>query len=209
MLAWGPRRRAPLMRNAAFCLVLMSVLSCGDGQKAAAPPSAPLPAVSGGHSCTTEKSDCPQASIDKYSTCVVTTCDSTYKACFGDGYASGTFGGPCKELLGCAMVCASCDQACIQKCSDQFLVGTCKDCITGPLTTCVVSAITDGKCALPCVKVGSGCAGLSTCCNSMVGQDKTDCLKVLDAYKNLPLGAGDTSCDAALTSVYKPAGKCI
>ncbi|APR78363.1 Hypothetical protein A7982_03710 [Minicystis rosea] len=177
----------------------------GSGGTANAPVVLP---PSNGQSCQTGSGTCDdQAAIDAYSTCIVDTCDAEYKQCFGENYASGTFGGACKELMDCSSKCESCDQTCLQACSNQHFTGACKECITGPIASCAVSAISSGTCKLPCVSVGGGsggaCDDLETCCNSLDADDKTTCLS---QYTQVKLG-GDFACSAAL-GTYKSGGLC-
>ena len=162
---------------------------------------------SNGQSCQTggEGSCTDQAQIDAYATCIVQACDAQYKQCFGDGYASGSFGGACADLMSCSAACQSCDQACLQACSDKDLTGACKDCIVGPIANCAIGAITGGTCKLPCVESTSGgaCDDLQACCDSLSGAAQTECQTTHD---QVSLG-GDTACGAALTG-YKASGQC-
>lgn len=167
-----------------------------------------LPPTNGGQSCQQSGggSCTDQAEIDEYATCVVTTCDGEYKQCFGADYMSGTFGGACADLMTCASQCQDCDQACIKSCSDQHFVSACKDCIVGPIVSCVIDALTSGKCAIPCgpgTSTGGPCDDLKTCCDSLTGSDQAQCTTT---YSQVKLG-GDTACSGVLDT-YKNSGKC-
>lgn len=163
---------------------------------------------SNGQSCQTGSSTCDdQAAIDAYSTCIVDTCDAEYKQCFGESYESGTFGGACKGLMECSRECESCDQACLQACSNQHFEGACKECITGPIASCAVSAISSGTCKLPCVSTGGSggaCEELEACCNSFDADEKMSCLT---QYAQVKIG-GDFGCSAALNT-FKSGGLCL
>lgn len=166
-----------------------------------------LPPNSSGQSCANGESSCQdQAAIQEYSDCAVETCDGEYKQCFGDGYLSGAFGGPCQGLMECANQCQDCDQACLQACSDQHYPGACEECILGPIFDCVVDALTSGTCKIPCGPSSSGgvCDDLKACCNSIAEQDKKDeCLGFHDQVKL----AGDQGCKGPLDT-YKASGLC-
>lgn len=179
----------------------------GGGGGASQDPPVVLPPTNG-QSCQGQSGGTcsDQAAIDAYSSCVIETCDAQYKQCFGDGYASGSFGGACKDLMDCASKCMDCDQACIKACTDQDFVGACKDCVVGPIASCVVDSITSGTCKLPCgpaATSGGACDDLEACCNSMSGADQTSCLSTASQVK---LG-GDAACSAVLAN-YKNGGVC-
>lgn len=178
----------------------------GTGGSAQAAPVV-LPPTSNGQSCQQSGGSCnDQAAIDEYADCVVAACDAEYKQCFGADYMSGTFGGACGDLMGCAAECEDCDQACLKSCSDQHFVNACKDCITGPILSCVVDSLTSGKCSIPCgpsSSTGGPCDDLKTCCDSLTGADQSQCTTT---YSQVKLG-GDTACSGVL-STYKNGGKC-
>jgi hypothetical protein len=165
-----------------------------------------LPPSNGGKSCANGEGSCKdQAAIDAYSSCVITTCDAPYKQCFGNDYLTGTFGGSCKDLMACASACTDCDQVCLKACSDQHFTGDCLACVEGPIFDCVLASIKDGTCTLPCGPSSAGgvCAKLKTCCDSLTGTDKSDCLSTYDQVK---IG-GDTPCGSAL-NIYQTSMQC-
>lgn len=166
-----------------------------------------LPPNANGDTCENGEGTCTdQAEIDAYSDCIITTCDAEYKQCFGDGYLTGSFGGPCADLMTCANSCQDCDQTCLKACSDQSFAGACQDCVVGPILDCVIDALTTGKCTLPCIGGGSSgvCDNLKACCESLTdSQEQADCLQT---YNGVKLG-GDMPCGSAL-GVYQQAGKC-
>lgn len=181
--------------------------SGGSGGTPAASTPVVLPPTSNGKSCQTASSSCTdQASIDAYGECVVKTCDPQYKQCFGNDYATGTFGGACSDWMGCASTCKDCDQACLTACSDQHFVGACKDCVLGPIFDCVLDAITTKKCDLPCVpsSMGGSCDKLKDCCASLPADKEPDCTST---YNQISIG-GDQACQSAL-NVYQQGGTCM
>jgi hypothetical protein len=183
--------------------------SGGSGGSGGAPDDAPvvLPPNSNGQSCQQSGGTCEdQAAIQEYADCVVTTCDAEYKQCFGADYMNGTFGGDCGDLMDCASACQDCDQACIDACSEQHFTDACKSCITGPILDCVIDALTSGTCALPCGPSNSGgvCDDLKACCDSLTGDDQTNCQSTYDQVK---IG-GDAACQTAL-STYQQSQKCL
>ena len=183
--------------------------SSGTGGAGGKAPDAPvvLPPNPSGQSCENGESTCDdQESVNEYADCIVTTCDSEYKECFGDDYLAGNYGGPCKGLMDCAIQCQDCDQACLTDCSNNHFDGACKTCITGPILDCVIGALTGGKCTIPCgPSTGGGiCDDLEACCNSLAEDDgKQDCLTT---YGTVKLG-GDAACKTSLDT-YKLSGKC-
>jgi len=176
----------------------------GSGGSSASPPII-LPPSSGQSSCQSGSACSDQAAVDAYSTCILSTCDTQYKQCFGADYATGTFGGSCKALMDCAEKCQSCDQSCIDACSAADLVGACKSCITGPIFDCALDAITSGTCTIPCGPTTGGgvCDTLQTCCNSLGADDQAGCLS---SYSSAKLG-GDVACGAVLSG-YTAGGQC-
>lgn len=160
-----------------------------------------------GQSCQQSSGSCTdQAAIDEYASCIVTTCDAEYEQCFGQDYMTGTFGGACADLMGCASQCQDCDEACLKSCSDQHFVTACKDCILGPIVDCAISAITSGTCSIPCgpgTSAGGACDELKACCDSLTGSDQASCTST---YNQVKLG-GDTGCMGVIAT-YQNSGKC-
>ncbi|MFT3767784.1 MAG: hypothetical protein QM820_20200 [Minicystis sp.] len=183
---------------------------CGGGSSSGTD-DAPvvLPPTNAGTSCQQSGGTCDdQAAVEAYSTCIVQTCSAEYAQCFGPDYMSGTFGGACGDYLSCAAACQNCDQACIDACTDQHFTGACKECITGPIATCAVSAISSGTCKLPCapdLPIGGsgGCDDFKACCDSLSGAQATSCTMT---YESVKLG-GDLACGVAFSS-YKTSGMC-
>ncbi len=170
----------------------------GTGTGGAATMDAPvvLPPTSNGDSCQGPSSCSDTAAVDAYGKCIVTTCDSQYKQCFGADYATGTFGGACNDLMVCASACKSCDQVCIKACTDQHFTGACKDCVVGPIFDCALDAIKTKKCTLPCGPSSSGgvCDKLKACCDSLAADQQPDCNT---AYDQVQIG-GDQGCQSVL-----------
>jgi hypothetical protein len=73
----------------------------------------------------------------EYDACVTSKCDAKAKECFGDGYASGTYGGTCGPVIQCVVGCKCGDTACEMSCMLQASEAckTCSDefdaCVSG------------------------------------------------------------------------------
>lgn len=90
----------------------------------------------------------------EYETCINGACNSDFVACYGAGYKTGSFSGPCADYVNCTMACAcdanysSCSQACVSK-----MTSDCQSCAM-KLGTCVQGA----SCTKP-VCTGGGTGG--------------------------------------------------
>lgn len=135
------------------------------------------------------QSKCTQAELDTYSNCTQNNCQTEAKACYGDSYLSGSFGGSCGPYITCTQKCECNDTACFQACASS-LDQNCQTCQT-TYGTCI-----NQKCPAPsCMTGGSGktCADLEACCAKIPsGQDKSTCETVYNSVKS----QGDATCDA-------------
>ncbi len=141
---------------------------------------------------------CTQAELDTYSQCTQSNCQTEAKACYGDSYLNGSFGGVCGPYITCTQKCECNDTACYQACATS-LDQNCQTCQT-TYSNCIQQ-----KCPAPsCLTGGTGktCSDLQACCAKIpAGQDKTTCETVYDSVK----AQGDATCDA----VYQQyAAKC-
>jgi hypothetical protein len=136
------------------------------------------PAAGGG------QSSCPQSELDAYARCATDNCDAEYKECYGAGYASGNFSGPCGAQVTCTNKCDCADDACRKACVSDAACNTCSQ----KLAQCIL-----GKCKLPCQGAQKTCADLQACCAKIAdATKKSQCEAQLDAVK----AAGDIGCNA-------------
>jgi hypothetical protein len=99
-------------------------------------------------SSSTMGTTCTQAELDGYSACFATACDPTFQMCYGPGYKSGQYSGPCGTYETCASKCACNDTACTSACGTTPT--DCTSCLAG-LLSCAFS------CPLPaCFTSGLG-----------------------------------------------------
>lgn len=150
--------------------------------------------------CPSTESTCTEAEAKPYSDCIAAQCDTTFTQCYGAGYKSGTFGGPCGTYITCTQACGCDDDACRAKCT---LDDACKNCVIPAVSTCA------SKCEAPaCASGGSSgssgssggatksCADLKTCCDGLADEDKkTECNQVYDGVKG-----SEPSCNAVYAS---------
>lgn len=157
----------------------------------------------------------PSAACQTLATCEMNACDASYRKCYGDAYASGTFGGACADFISC--YAASCNGA---SCASK-LTGDCQTC-NDELSKCEEAACTAERtaCKGSGGSGGSGggsggsgggstgkptttnCVALSACCGSSAfpAAAKQSC----DSLAGLDI---DATCQAAVTQ-YKSAGYC-
>lgn len=156
----------------------------------------------------------PSAACQTLSTCEMNACDAAYRKCYGDAYASGTFGGACAEFISC--FAASCNAgSCVSK-----LTADCQTC-NDELSTCEAAACTAERtaCKGSGGSGGSGggsgggggstgtptttnCVALAACCGASTfpAAAKQSC----DSLAGLNM---DATCQTAVTQ-YKSAGFC-
>jgi hypothetical protein len=146
----------------------------------------------------------------EYESCVIYKCDVEFTTCYGSGYQSGTFSGPCAAVLQCMATC-KCDatyQACATGCASK-LTAACQTCAPD-VGTCVA----ESGCKPPvCTGSGTGtgtgtgsgsgsgnCSTLATCCATIKESLKEPC--------DLIVSQGDeTVCSQAYAS-WNTAGYC-
>lgn len=151
----------------------------------------------------TSGTSCTEAEMKPYSDCLTDKCDTGYKKCYGDGYKSGTFSGPCGTWMACVQKCDCNDTSCIlackpdeacQACSTE--ISTCGDSCTEP--ECSKQGVPDGG-----NNANATCADLQACCDSMAaGEQKDGCQSALDDAND-----DDTKC-APYYNAFKTAGFC-
>src|SRR4029077_8431019 len=73
-----------------------------------------------------------------YDDCVFDRCDAPYQMCFGAGYRSGTFSGPCGSYVNCLARCSCNDTACRGACGT--VDTACQNCLFDQLVSCVMSS---------------------------------------------------------------------
>ena len=132
-----------------------------------------------------------------YNTCLETQCGSTYKECWGADYKTGTYSGPCADVVSCQQACACGDTACLRACPGPS--DNCGACLFG-LAGCVPKC-TAPSCASQSASSSSGstasdggtrsdagdaggtthsCADVSACCNAQTNNTyKSACLFAL------------------------------
>lgn len=133
------------------------------------------------------QTDCPQSELDAYAKCATDNCDAEFKECYGSGYQSGSFGGPCGSFISCTNACECDDTACRQKCTTDAACNTCNQ----KLGQCITS-----KCKLPCQGETKTCDDLAACCAKLTdATKKSTCQGSYDAVK----ANGDVGCN----SVYQ------
>ena len=80
--------------------------SGGSGGKPSMNAPVVYPPAKDGESCQDGSSSCnDKPAIDAYGACVLKTCDTQYKQCFGASYATGTFGGDCTPISRAVAAC--------------------------------------------------------------------------------------------------------
>jgi hypothetical protein len=130
----------------------------------------------------------------------VNKCDGVFKECYGDGYASGSYGGACGTYMGCIAKCGCDDLSCFQACGQAD--ANCSSCIQNKIAPCTQ------QCTAPACYGGSQnqdgtCEDLLACCNSMAdASDKETCLQQYNAVKS-----SDATC-GALYQMAKSNGLC-
>jgi hypothetical protein len=148
-------------------------------------------------------SGCTAAELKPYTDCVTAACDSTYKQCYGNAYATGTFAGPCGSYITCIQKCNCGDTACYQACGTPS--SDCQTCQQG-LASC------SGGCTLPACATASSssssssssggtaktCADLQTCCDAITDPTiKSTCQSSHDSA-----ASSDATCNV-LYNTYK------
>lgn len=209
-------RHSQLLVGLVFTAVLGFTLgSCGS--------SSPSNSTGKGLTCTTGSTGtCTQAELDTYDNCIIGQCGSTLATCYGSGYQSGSFSGPCGTYGSCASKCACTDTACKTACGQPS--SDCQSCLT-PFTACILSS----SCTIPaCLFSGGGsggtsggaggrtggaggftgslggttgttgtCADLLACCNAASATVKAACM---NGYNSV-VSSGDAACGGVLSGI--------
>jgi hypothetical protein len=155
-------------------------------------------------------SKCTAAEIQTYSDCVNSKCSSQYTQCYGSGWQSGSFSGPCGSYLTCASACACNDTACFSKCTPTTECSTCLEgttnCSAGcTLPACYTAGTSSGGTSGTSGSSGTAahtCADLATCCGKIADANiKSSC----DSAKTAA-GTNDSTCSTyyAAFSSYCP-----
>lgn len=157
----------------------------------------------------------PSEACQKLSSCELAACDASYRKCYGDGFASGAFGGVCADYISC--FAASCNPgSCASKLTSDCT--TCNDelskceqaACTAERAACKGSGGAGGSGTGGSGAGGSGakqptqpnCVSLAACCaaSSFPAQAKPSC----DSLAGLDM---DATCMTAVTE-YQKAGLC-
>jgi hypothetical protein len=131
---------------------------------------------------------CTEAENKAYSDCLTSACDSKYTECFGAGYKTGTFSGPCGTYLTCVNACACNDTACTSKCTAPSACTTCLQGIGSCSATCTAPACATGG-SSGGTSGGTGakksCADLQACCAKITdATKKSQCDQTYNAVKS-------------------------
>lgn len=175
------------------------LVACSSSSNGTAPDAAASGMIGGIKDCTTAggSSSCPASESKAYGDCVAAACDMQYTECFGPGWTTGSFSGPCAELVTCTNACACGDQMCRAKCT---VAPACMTCLLGTTqcsSTCKPPACASGSSGAT-GEPGAECARLATCCaaiknvdvkqqcndsHKLLGMNDSACKTVADAYK--------------------------
>lgn len=156
---------------------------------------------SGFKNCATQGTSCSEAELKPYSDCLADKCEAGWKKCYGDGFMSGSFSGPCGTYMECVQKCDCADTNCVIACKPDEACQTCATEIVGCGDSC-----TEPECAKTTPDAGSKnatCADLTACCDSMAaGEQKDGCQSAKDEANN-----DDSKC-ATYYNAFKAGGLC-
>ena len=177
--------------------------------------------TSGVNPCSPLDNDDTSEECTAYRDCSLNECESEFEECMGPNVASGDYsGGVCEAYFDCAADCQSgnqCDIQCLGDCLAES--EDCETCLTAS-SACASEACPDDYEACQenqgtstsvsstgSTTGGGGgtCMDLEACCNSLEGDDQTECFDGLDGIEQG--GGGDAIC-GALLSVYQAGGQC-
>jgi len=166
---------------------------------------------------------CTQAEIDTYDNCVFGQCGSAVTTCYGAGYQSGSFSGPCGSYGSCISKCSCTDSACKTACGQPS--SDCSTCGTNIATcafssTCMIPACLLGGTGVGGTSGGAGghvggaggsagglggstgttatCADLLACCNAANATVKPACM---NGYNMAVSMGGDPTCAGVLAGI--------
>src|SRR5262249_34813557 len=142
--------------------------------------------------------------VDACESCVESHCDSQAQACYGSGYKSGNFSGPCAPFITCVSQCNCGDTTCQSGCFGK-LTNDCQSCgmtfsncemssgcarptCTGGTTTPDAPAAPHadappGGGGAPDASASGGteCSMLAACCPKLPAQEQPACNQVVGA----------------------------
>lgn len=104
---------------------------------------------------TSQTANCTTAELEPFQTCITTSCATGLQTCYGSGFMTGQFSGPCGTYAACVGKCSCSDNACRTACGAQPT--ECSSCLSSSLTTCAFSCLTQ----LPACATGGGLGGSS------------------------------------------------
>lgn len=136
---------------------------------------------------------------EEYAECALDACDANYQECLGENYKDGDLDGVCAEYLECTQECECNETDCLQACTPSQ---ECQDCFLG-IAECITDSCELPDCGQPTTTEGGGCDALQACCDSLSGEDQTNCQTTLD---QIEVG-GDAACEAALSG-YQASEQC-
>ncbi len=175
-----------------------------------------------GKLCPGTTGTCTQAEIETYDNCVYGQCGSAVAACYGTGYQSGSYSGPCASYATCAAKCGCTDSACKTACGQPSTdCSTCQNnigiCAFG--STCTIPACLLGGSGVGGTSGGTGghaggaggsagglggstgatgtCADLLACCNAANVAVKPTCM---NGYTTV-MSMGDGACGQLLAQI--------
>ena len=123
------------------------------------------------------KNGCTDAENKTYGDCVVSACDTKFTECYGAGWKTGSFTGPCGTYITCTQACACGDTACYTKCGQPD--AACSTCIEGS-ASCAQSCKAPA-CASTSGGVDSGTSGTSGGGGATCADLGACCAKITDA----------------------------
>jgi hypothetical protein len=116
-------------------------------------------------------SKCTAAEVQTYSDCVTSKCSSQYSQCYGSGWQSGSYSGPCGTYLTCVSACGCTDTACYGKCTATTECSTCLqgvgNCSAGCTLPACYTAGSSGGTSGSSGSAAHTCADLTTCCGKI------------------------------------------
>jgi hypothetical protein len=146
---------------------------------------------------------CTSEQVKPYSDCIQGKCDSAFTACYGAGYKTGSFSGPCGTLITCQSKCGCNDSACRAACGQPS--AECQTCGVS-LGTCVASSgCTFPTCGGADAGGGGGttCADLKKCCDSIAdAAQKAQCNMFYEQVKGV-----EQACAGSL-NIYRASKVC-
>lgn len=127
-----------------------STSSSGGGGASSSSSSSSGGGSSGGFkSCPdSSQASCTEAELEPYNRCLLDECEAGFKKCYGDGFMSGNFGGPCGTFMACVQKCGCGDTECFATCTPD---DACQSCVQET-----------GTCGESCTEPACASAGTSS-----------------------------------------------